>query len=280
MSLVAVPDRRMSGGALIWLGLLLMGKFLAKELAFGQTNLLLGIVLLGSVLAARRGRGVAAGLLVGAGVFIKPYALVLVPWLLWVSGPSAVAAFSGAVAAGLVGPAALYGWSGNLDLLSAWYRTVTDTTAPQLLRHENISFAAMWAKWMRPHGPSPLLALATSAVAVAVAGAVVALRRRVTAPECLEYSVLALLVPLLSPQGWDYLLLLALPGYLCLVDRWRDTPWPWQAATLAGLAVTNFAVYDVMRRPLYMFVMDNGLPTLGAVLLAACLVRLRWRALA
>ena len=280
LSLLSVPDRRVVDDRLIVVGLLLVGRFLVKELAFGQTNLLLGIVLLGAVLAAQRRRRLAAGLLVAAGAFIKPYALVLVPWLLWVTGPGALPAFAGAVALGLVLPAAVYGWTGNLDLLADWYRTVTGTTSALLLRHENVSFASMSAKWLRPHGMSPTLTAAASVMAMAIAGATVLMRRRVAAPACLEFGMLALLVPLLSPQGWDYLLLLALPGYLCLVDRWRDTPRPWRAAMIGGVAVTSFAIFDLMRRPLYELVMDNAIPTVGILALVACLARLRWRALA
>jgi hypothetical protein len=280
LSLLALPDRRIAGDALVWLGLLVTAKFFQRELGFGQTNLLLGIVLLGAVLTARRGRHVTAGLLVGVGVFIKPYALVLVPWLLWVAGPGAIAAFAGVMVVGLIVPAAVYGWAGNLDLLMAWYRAVTGTTEPLLTFHENISFASMWAKWLRPHGTSPLLTVATSAIAIALVGSVVLNRRRVATPDCLEYGLLALLVPLLSPQGWDYVLLLVLPGYLCLVDRWGETPWPWRTAMIGGLAVTSFATYDFMGPPLYMFVFNNALPTVGAAVLLVCLVRLRWRALA
>jgi hypothetical protein len=280
LSLRAVPDRRMEERGLIVLGLLLVGKPLVKELAFGQTNVLLGLLMLGAALAARRGRGVAAGVLVAAGVFVKPYALVLVPWLLWVSGPGAIGAFAGVLGVGLLLPAVAYGWGGNLDQLAAWYRTVTTTTGPLLLRHENLSFASMWAKWLSSAQAPALLAAATSAAAAIGVGAVLQARRRVPTPDCLEYAVLAVLVPLVSPQGWDYLLLLALPGYLCLVDRWRDTPWPWRAALVASLVVTNFAIFDLLRRPFYIFVMERGIPTLGAVVLIGCLGRLRWRALA
>jgi hypothetical protein len=117
-------------------------------------------------------------------------------------------------------------------------------------------------------------------VVFAMAGAAVAMRKRVRAPEGLEYAAFAFLVPLISPQGWDYLLLLSLPGYMCLVDRWRDTAWPWRAVMIGGLAVTSFAIYDLMRRPLYMFVVNSGVTTLGALALLVCLLRLRWRALA
>jgi hypothetical protein len=280
MSLLAVPEPRLPGNTLIWLGLLLMGKFLVKELAFGQTNILLGIVLLAAVVAAGRGRHVAAGVLVGVGVFVKPYALVFLPWLIWVSGAGALAAFSGVMAAGLLLPAAVYGWAGNLDLLAGWYRLVTESTAHTLLGHENISFASMWAKWWRPEAAPLVLTAASSSMAFAMAGGAVLMRRRVRAPGCLEYGMLAILVPLISPQGWDYLLIIGLPGYLLLVDRWRDTPWPWRAVMIASLFVTNFAIFDLMRRPLYMFVMSNGVPTLGALALLVCLLRLRWRALA
>jgi len=280
MSLLAVPGRRLSDNTLIWLSLLLVGKFLLTELACGQTNLLFGVVLLSAALAAQRGRPLAAGVLVGAGVFIKPYALVFVPWLAWACGAGALAAFSGVVAAGLLLPAAVYGWSGNLDLLLGWYRIVTTSTAHTLLGHESISLASMWGKWWRPEA-APLALIAASSVAVfAMAGAAAVVRRRVRSPEGLEYAALALIVPLLSPQGWDYLLLLGLPGYMCLVDRWPDTPWPWRAVMVGGLAVTSFAIYDVMRRPLYMFVVNNGVTTLGALAIFACLLRLRWRGLA
>jgi hypothetical protein len=280
MSLLAVPDRRLSDNALIWLALLLTGKFLVKEIAFGQTNILLGLVVLGAVLAAKRRRPLAAGVLVGVGVFVKPYALVFLPWLMWVSGASVLGAFTGVMAVGLLLPAAVYGWAGNLDLLAGWYRIVTTSTAHTLLGHENISFASMWAKWFGSQEAPLALAAASSAVALSLAGAAVAMRRRVRDAECLEYGMLAILVPLISPQGWDYVLVLGLPGYLCLVDRWRDTPWAWRAAMIGGVAVTSLAIFDLMRRPLYMFVMNGGIPTLGALALLVCLLRLRWRALA
>jgi hypothetical protein len=280
LSLLMVPDRRRSDRLLIWLSLLLVGKFLLMELSCGQTNLLFGVVLLSAAVAVQRGRQLAAGVLVGMGVFIKPYALVFVPWLLWVSGASAVAAFLGVVVVGLALPAVVYGWAGNLELLAGWYRLVTTSTAHTLLGHNNLSFASMWGKWLRPADAPSALVVATAAAAFAVAWAAVAARRRVRAPEGLEYAAFALLVPLISPQGWDYLLLLGLPGYMCLVDRWQDTPWSWRAVAIGGLAVTSFAIYDVMRRPLYLFVMENGIPTLGALALLVCLLRLRRHALA
>ena len=108
------------------------------------------------------------------------------------------------------------------------------------------------------------------------------IRRRtaVAEPNYLEGAYFFVLVPLLSPQGWDYVLLVALPAYMCLVDRWRDTSHVWRAVAMIGFILTSFAFYDAMRRTLYFYLMERGCVSVGAVLIAASLVRLRWRGLA
>jgi len=280
LSLHALPERRMSAFPLLWLTWFLNGYFLVKELAFGQFNLPLGLLLLGAVIAAQHGRGLAAGGLIAAGVFIKPYALVLLPWLVWTQGWRPLIVFATVITAGLALPAVSYGWEGNIALLQGWYRTVTDTTAPLLLTHENMSLASMWAKWLHP---GPLASLLTLGSMVATIGAglfVIQRRTTVVEPNYLEGAYFFVLIPLLSPQGWDYVMLLALPAYMCLVDRWRDTSLGWRVVAMVGFILTSFVIFDLMRRPLYMFLLDWGARSVGAVLIAASLVRLRCRALA
>ena len=60
-----------------------------------------------------------------------------------------------------------------------------------------------------------------------------------------------LLIPLVSPQGWDYVLLLGKPAVACTVDRWRDltTPWRWTLGLALGLM--GLTIFDVMGRALY-----------------------------
>jgi hypothetical protein len=280
LSLAALPDRRRSEQALVWLTLLLTGKFLVKELALGQFNLPVALLLLGAVIAAQHGRGLAAGASIAAGVFVKPYALVLVPWLAWTRGWRPFVSFGLVLAGGLLLPAAFYGWNANLTLLHEWYRTVAGTTEPNLFFPENISFASMWAKWIQPGPAAAGLALASVAGAVAAGLFVMSRRQHVAEPNYLEGAYFFVLVPLLSPQGWDYVLVLALPAYMLLVDRWRDLSPAWRAATLMGFFLTSFTIFDLLRRPLYTLLMQVAAASVGAVLVAACLVRLRWRALA
>jgi hypothetical protein len=277
MSLAALPDRRLSEKALVWLTLLLNGKFLVKELAFGQFNLPVALLMLGAVIVAQRGRGLAAGALVAAGVFVKPYALILVPWLAWTLGWRPFVPFGLVMAGGLLLPVTSYGWDGNLALLYGWYRTVSDTTAPNLLGFENISFASMWAKWIGAGATAAALALASTIAAVAAGIAVMSRRQRVAEPNYLEGAYFFVLVPLLSPQGWDYVLLIALPAYMCLVDRWHDLSPNWRAVALTGFFLTSFTIFDLLRRPLYTHLMQLAGVSVGAILIAACLMRLRWR---
>jgi hypothetical protein len=279
-SLRLLPERRVSAAWLVWIVVLCTGKFWVKELTFGQTNVLLGVILASALAAAERGRWRVAGALVGLGTFVKPYAVLLFPWLAIVGGLES-ALFAGAVlVAGLVLPALTYGWSENFTLLAGWYRTVTDTTAPNLLDAENISFATTWAKWLGPGALASRLALVTDLAGVALVAAVIALRRRTPHPLYLEFGLLMLMVPMLSPQGWDYVLLIAAPAFFCLFDRWFAVSLPWKAAGVLAVFLVSFTIFDLVGRTLYMQLMAFSAVTLGGLLLAVCLMHLRWRALA
>jgi len=241
---------------------------------------LLGTLLVAALLAAQVDQPGLAGGLIGAAAFVKPYALLLLPWLGLTYGAAAAGVGVAVVVVGLVAPALVYGWSGNLALLGAWIRTVTDSTTPNLLVNDNISLAAMWAKWLGPGRAANALAIASSAAALGLAAVAWGWRRRVDAPEYLEVALLMLLVPLLSPQGWDYVLLLATPGVLCLLDRWAEIGRSWQWLSGAALALMGLTLFDVMGRDLYGRFMALSIVSVATVALAATLVHLRARALA
>jgi hypothetical protein len=279
-SLRLLPERRVGAVWLVWLVVLCTGKFWVKELTFGQTNVLLGVVLAAALAAGERGRWRAAAVLIGIATFIKPYALLLFPWLALVGGLEFAAIAGAVVVAGLIAPAVVYGWSGNLTEVAGWYRTVTDTTAPNLLDAENISFATMWAKWLGPGMLASRLALVTDLAALGLFAAVLALRRRATRPLYLEFGLLMLLVPMLSPQGWDYVLLIAAPAFFLLFDRWPSVGLGWRVAAVAAVFLVSFTIFDLIGRAAYIRMMQLSVVTLGGALMAICLAHLRWRSLA
>ena len=275
-SVAALPERRLSQRTLVWFAIVLMAKFYAHELLLGQTNLLLAVLILSGLLAVQNARPMTAGGLIGLAVFVKPYALILFPWLLVTQRWPAAATAAGVVAIGLLLPSVVYGWSGNLDLLGEWLRTLRDSTPSNLLNSDNVSIAAMWAKWV---GPGSLATgFASLTIVGALALAIVAWRRRraVAAPEYLEGALLMLLIPLLSPQGWDYVLLLATPAVVCLVDRWREFTRFWQWGLGVALALMSLTMFDIMGRALYGRFMALSLISVCALAIAAGLVRARW----
>jgi hypothetical protein len=275
-----LPARRLRKSTLYWLVALCLLKFVIYELINGQFNLPLAALSMAAFSAARRRQPWLAGALVAAAVFVKPYGLIFVPWLALALGSPALVSFALVMAAGLMLPAAIYGWKGNLDLLAGWWHTVSSTTAPNLFHRHAISFAAMWAKWLQPGRPATIAA----GVCVLAAGLLVLLvwrrRRAVPEPAYLEFSLLLLLIPLLSPQGWDYVLLLGAPAFVCLIDRWSDMSYAWRAVTIAGFFLASVTAYDTVGQHLYMVVTNYALVGIGALLLAASLAELRFRALA
>jgi hypothetical protein len=278
-SITALPERRLSQRILLGFAIVLMAKFYAHELVLGQVNLMLGALLLMSLLSIQIGQPLIAGGLVGVAVFIKPYALVLVPWLLVTQRWPAAAMAACIVALGLLLPAAVYGWSGNLELLRGWLRTVTDSTLPNLLGNDNVSIAAMWAKWLGPGSVASTLAWLTVAGTLVLVMLAWWRRRSVSAPEYLECALLMLLIPIISPQGWDYVLLLATPAVVCLVDRGRELTRPWQWGLGVALALMGLTMFDVMGRTLYGQFMALSVVTVCALTIAAGLVHVRWRGL-
>lgn len=279
-SVRGLPERRRSEPLLAGLAVLFMAKFYAHELTLGQTNILLGCLLAGALLAVQIDQPVVAGALIGAAAFVKPYALILLPWLAFTYGLSAALASGVVLVLGLLLPIVRYGWSGNLQLLADWYRTVSASTVPNLTSADNVSLAAMWAKWLGPGGLAAGMTALSSLGALAIVATVWLRRLRVSSPDYLEFALLMILIPLVSPQGWDYVLLLATPAVVLLMDRWQETTIGWRVASGLTLAVMSFTLFDLMGRSLYANFMAHAVVSVAAIGLAVAVAQLRWRELA
>ncbi len=280
LSLALLPERRKAGWILVAATFIVMAKFYGHELVLGQVNLLLVTIVLLAVHACLRGWPVAAGLLVALAIVVKPYAIIFVPWFVARRDFRALAASIAGVAAVLALPSLVYGFDGAVALHHDWWRTVTESTAPNLLNADNVSVAAMYAKWMGPGRTAALLALATACALLAAAAIMVLLRKRVAAPDGLEAAMLLTLIPLLSPQGWDYVFLASTPAVVYLVNYERALDGPLRFATIAALALVAFSVYDLMGRRAYGMFMALSLITVCYLVIVSALVALRVRRVA
>jgi Glycosyltransferase family 87 len=226
----------------------------------------------------KSGREPAAGVLIAAAaIIIKPYAVLFLPWLIARRQAMSIASAFGGLAGALVLPTLLYGFDGNVVLHCEWWRTVTETTAPNLSVYDNVSLAAMYFRWVGPGSLSAQLAYATGAVLLAVAGVVFLLRRGVRFPEGLEGGVLLTLMPLLSPQGWDYVFLIATPAIAVLANDEDRLPQPLRALTIAAVATIGLAIFDLMGRTAYYAFMRLSVisPCFFVVIAALAVLRIR-----
>src|SRR5688500_4502659 len=138
-SVLALPARRWTERSLVAVALVLLAKFYAHELVLGQSNLLLAVVLLAGLGALQLEAPKLAAIAFAAAVFIKPYALILLPWLVASYGLATGAVAVAGILAGLLLPAIFYGWAGNLGQLGSWWHVVTSPAGPSLLGAGNVS---------------------------------------------------------------------------------------------------------------------------------------------
>src|SRR4029450_3013367 len=89
-----------------------------------------------------------------------------------------------------------------------------------------------------------------------------------------------LLIPLLSPQGWDYVFLLATPAIILVVDRWRGLSTAWRVFTAITMFFFSFTIFDLQGRWLYTRLTAINIISVAAIALLLCLRQVRQRRLA
>jgi hypothetical protein len=277
---LAAPDHPWRAA---WPGLIL-AKYFLRELELGQINALITAVFIGMalLLTARPPRRTlateaAAGLLAGLGAALKPYGVIMLPYLFLKRRWAALAAAVSFLGLSLLLPAAFYGWRGNWTVHAEWVRTLSRSTPPLLVSQDNVSLLAFFSKWIGPSGTATML----YGVAVALlAAAVLYVLIRGTVlqkPEPLEIGLLLLAIPLISPLGWEYTYLSAILAISVLLARWSSFSAAWRIVLAADLFLIALSFYDLMRPAPFHFYLGRSLPTPAFLLLAAGLIDLRRR---
>lgn len=280
LSLAALPRVHRPPALLLALTFVAMAKFYAHEMVLGQVNLLFAALAALGLVLLRRDREAGAGFVLALTVVVKPYAIIFLPWLATRRRHTAFTAMAAGVIGLLLLPALWYTWHMNTQLLADWWRTVRTTTAPNVLNSDNISLAALFARWTGSEtNAGPLSALA-GAVLLLVCAVVMLARRALPAdahPETLEGSLLLLVTPLLSPQGWDYVLLIGTPAVMLLIDNWSALPRGLRFASAVAIAVVALSIYDLMGREAYATFMRLSVITVCVLIEFAALTTLRFR---
>jgi hypothetical protein len=138
----------------------------------------------------------------------------------------------------------------------------------------------MFTRWLGPDSPAGRVAAVASVVLLVVAAVVVAARGALRSPDTLDASFLLLLIPLLSPQGWDYVFLIGTPAVMLLINYLAALPSGLRYATMLAIAGVALSIFDLMGREAYARFMQLSVITLLMIVQIAALAALRFRRIA
>jgi alpha-1,2-mannosyltransferase len=257
----------------------ILAKYILHELRLGQINVFVTLLMLASFAALLESplwrAELMAGVLAGIAVAVKPYAAVLVLYLMVTLRWRGVLAAIGALGLCLTVPSVFYGIDGNAHELRAWASSLSQSTPALLTNVDNVSILAFFAKWIGdPTQAERFTAIALGVLAAATLGIVAAGWRRRDA--CvLDGALILMLIPLISPLGWDYTFLMALPAVALIVGNRDAFAKPLQYALAGNFAIIALALYDTMGRVLYGAFMRWSVTTLNFLLLIPALAYLR-----
>ena len=273
-----LTERRASAAFVTGAVIVVLGKFFGRELVLGQANLLFGMLAVWAVLAMRARRETLAGVLIALTIAIKPYGVLFLPWLVARKQQASIAAAGLTLAIIVILPAPFYGIGGTIALYQDWWRTVTESTASTLTSFDSVSFASMFAKWLVPGPLATSLATIAGIGAVAMTASVFRRRADVRFPEAIEASLLLMLIPMLSPQGWDYVLLLSAPAVAVLANHLDQLPRGLKTAVVAAALLMGLSLFDVMGRRAYeLFLQTSAISVCASVLMFALYALRVWK---
>lgn len=119
-------DNHQNIGWILALVSIYMADHLERELHLGNINLFLLIAAFWIFILLQKGRQVQAGLLYGLLLLFKPHFLILLPYFIWKKQWKASLFTVAFVSVGLLFPAIIKGWNGNLHLVHDWFTAMKD----------------------------------------------------------------------------------------------------------------------------------------------------------
>ena len=277
-----LPPARIRRGIILALGLLIMAKYLARELELGQVNLLILFLLGMTATLLRDGRQIPAGITAGMSLFLKPYALVFLPYFLVKKKWDAFLAVLGSAIAGFVLPMIVYGPAGTLAVHREWISSLRLSTRDLLTVGDNASLYAFIVKnlgsLISRRAAAMIIAAAVAALALVMLVLIRAGRKAGSAQAGgLEIAFLLVLIPLLSPLGWIYNYLYGLWAVFFLIAGLEYFPVALRWLIAADLAVIGLSVIELIGRKAFEFYNGRALAAVNFLVVLGGLAWLRFR---
>lgn len=286
LSFSLVPSTTEKSKWLMVLPPLVLIKYFLREIDLGQINTLVTLILLIMICYLDRQtkdkprtQEIYSGLLWGLAIALKPYALIFLPYFLLKGKWRALLSGMCMLCIALLIPSLYYGIKGNFIVLSEWIATLSQSTPTLLITWDNISIIAFFNKWTGNPDLSLRLALIVLSVLAFLVLLLIVLGKRMEKAVILECSLLLILIPVASPLGWDYNLLMSILGIMIIVHYFPYYTKLWRIVLVCDFLIIFFSVYDIIGKDLYSSFMSLSITTLNFLLLIGYLAFLRFKKL-
>ncbi len=265
---------------------LILAKFFLREIQLGQVNAVVGMVLLFMVwfLVSEKDNkrplnDVYAGALWGLALSLKPHSLIFLPYFILKKKWKSLLSGLGVLFFALLITSFFYGFPGFIKVLREWAATLSRSTPGLFTSQDNMSLAALFMKWTGHRELSVVLAGAAVVLLAFLVLSLVLKGRRVERAPVLECSVLLILIPLISPLGWDYTLLVSALGVMIMIQSFFEYSKAWRVVLIMNFFVIAFSLFDIIGRELYTKFMSWSVITINFLILIGYLSFLRFRKL-
>jgi hypothetical protein len=272
--------------ALIALSGAVLAKFLLRELQLGQINALISVLLILMVWILVRDeqepsprREIAAGILCGLATALKPYALIFFPYFLLKKKWHSLWPGFLLIALSFFVPLPFYGLPGNMAVLGEWTTSLSRSTPALLNSQDNVSLLAFLVKSTGDQHLSTLIYAAALGCLAFLVILFIGKGKKMASPLLAEAALLLVLIPLISPLGWDYTFLFSILAIALVVKDFHFFPKTMRIILICNFLVIALSIYDLLGRKLYAVFMSRSVLTINFFVLVGALFYLRfeWR---
>ncbi len=286
LSVRFLPEKKIKPYLLYLFPPLILMKFFLREIQLGQINALVTLILLLTIWSTKENRAspprkgeILAGLTFGISVALKPYAFIFFPYFLVKRKWMSLLSGTSVILLALLIPSLFFGLKGNLDVFKEWFITLSQSTPSQLVSQDNISIMAFFMKWT----DEKLLSLLLYSLLIFILSLLMLILihkgKRIHEASVLEGSLLLIFIPLISPLGWDYTLLMSVLGIAILINNFFYFSLLSRIVLFTNLFIICFSLYDLMGRELYSKFMSLSVLTVNFLVIVGYLAFLRVRKL-
>ncbi|MGQ9470855.1 MAG: glycosyltransferase family 87 protein [Candidatus Aminicenantales bacterium] len=263
----------------------ILARYFLRELSLGQIN---AMITFGLIMFVHQWEKTITfnksnigsfipGLLFALTTASKPYALIFFPLIILRRAWKIFLFSSAFLAAAFFLPTIFYGFHGNWLVHKEWLSHLRQSTPPLLSSQDNVSIYGLLAKWGGPGFPAWIGGtIAVVFMALVMLWAVLS-SSRLRRPLTLEASALLLLIPLVSPLGWDYNFISAAPAISLLLTKFSFLPRRDKYFLVLIFAAISLSIYDLLGRKIYSSLMALCLPTFLFLIIFLHLLWLRYK---